>query len=369
MRALIGEKALHVRCGASNAERWGVFIMTSIEILFVSLQAFTAVLVVALLVANAQRGTRAREFEERAATREELTKIANQLTAKVAELEARVAGKDDLSAATVDLPRRDDLASALDPLPRTEDIRKVTEPLAHKTDLRDAVADLARKSDLQDVMKPYPTSADFNALMDSVLARQTSEVAHRLDTLAEEIAATHGGGGTSMALPPEIGGSITEKSVDAAIALFDASEDLVTAVAVPLAELPRDGGRSIVQHQQRCQAYIEKVLSARRTVHMLFPEGNPVRTSADAVCAAAEQMRDELRANYETMNRAALNGANPGTTSAQRLAFRQAEQRAVDAQSQYSEALTPVRETLNRAFDAYSTALNTQIHGTRNVSV
>ncbi len=341
--------------------------MTSIEIIFVSLQAFTAVLLVALLVANAQRGARAREFEERAATRDELTKTAKQLTAKLAELEARLAGKDDLAAATADLPRQADLSSALEPLPKSEDVRQAVEPLAHRTDLRDAVADLAKKSDLLDVMKPYPTSADFNALMDSVLARQTSEVAHRLDTLAEEIAATHHGNGTSMMLPPEIGGSITEKSVDAAIALFDASEDLVTAAAVPLAELPRDGGRSIAQHQQRCQSYIEKVLSARRAVHMLFPEGNPVRTSADAVCAAAEQMRDELRANYDTMNRAALNGANPGTTSAQRLAFRQAEQRAVDAQSQYSEALAPVRAALNEAFDAYSTALNTQIHGTRSV--
>ncbi len=342
--------------------------MSSLEIVLVSVQALTAVLLVALLVAHAQRSARAKRFEEHAATREELVKSAEGLAAKLSELEARLPGKADLESATADLPRKADLSSALDALPKTEDMARATEPLAHKTDLAEATAGLAKKSDLKDALRPYPTSADFSALMDSLLARQNSEVAHRLDTLAEEIAAvSHHGNGVTLPLGPEESASITQKSVDAAMALFDASEELVTAAAVPLSELPRDGGTSIHQHQHRCQANIDKVLSAQRAVHMLFPEGNPVRSSADAVCRGADQLRAVLRENYETMNRAALNGADPGRTSAQRLAFRQAEQRAVDAQQQYAEALEPVREDLGHAFEQYSAALNTQIHGTRSV--
>jgi len=340
--------------------------MTSIEIVLISIQGLTAILLVALLVANAQRSTRARQFEERAATRDELVKTADGLAAKLAELEGSLACKADLAAATADLPRRADLSSAIESLPKTDDMKQATESLARKTDVQDATTGLAKKSDLQDVLRPYPTSADFNALMDSLLSRQASEVAHRLDTLAEEIAAAAPQGNGSS-LPPEVDGSITQKSVDAAMTLFDASEELVTAAAVPLAELPRDGGSSITDHQHRCQTYIERVLTAQRAVHMLFPEGSSVRTSADAVCNAAGRMRDELRANYETMNRAALNGAVPGTTSAQRLVYRQAVQRAVDAQGQFAEAIEPVREDLGQAFERYSTALNSQIHGTKSV--
>ncbi len=336
--------------------------MSSIEIVLVSIQAFTAVLLVALLVVSAQRSSRAKQFEERAATREELANSTQGLAAKLAELEARLADKADLESAT------NDLSSALEALPKTEDMKQATESLAKKADLSDATASLAKKSDLQDVLRPYPTSADFSSLMDSLLARQTTEMNQRLDSLAKELASSsETDNGVSLPLGSNGASPITEKSVDAAMALFDASEDLITAAAVPLSELPRDGGVSIVDHQHRCQSNIDKVLSAQRAVQMLFPEGSPVRTSADSVCAATEQLRDALRANYETMNRAALNGADPGRTSAQRLAFRQAEQRAVDAQSQYTSALTPVRDDLGNAFDQYSTSLNTQIHGTRSV--
>jgi hypothetical protein len=343
--------------------------MTFIEIMLISVQVFTAVLLIVLMVKNAQQSARSQAFEERAATHSELARTAERLTARLEELEGRLPAKTDLQAAIADLPRRSDLSSALDSLPKTNDVIEATKPLAHKTDLKDATIDLAKKSDVEEALKPYPTNADFNALMDSLLARQTSEVAHRLDTLAEEIAASsQPSNGASMALPQDVSISITGKSVDAAMALFDATEELVTAAAVPLQELPRDGGVSIVEHQHRCQSRIENVLSAQRAVHMLFPEGNPVRTNADTVCASAVVMREELRSNYETMNRAALNGAEPGNTSAQRLAFRQAEQRAVDAQSQYTSALEPVRGELNQAFERYSAALNSQIHGTESVT-
>ena len=340
----------------------GVFIVTSFEIVLIGLQLSTAVMLVALLVANAKRAAQAREFEERAATHTELARTAERLTAQLEELEGRLAGKTDIETAIADLPRLTDLngatadlAAAVDTLPKAEDMTRAMEPLA-------------RKTDLQDALQPYPTSADFNALMESLLARQTSEVAHRLDILADEVTAvTQNGNGTAMPFPPEVGGAITQKSIDAAMALFDASEELITAAAIPLAELPRDGGASIVDHQQRCQSFIDNVLSAQRAVHMLFPEESPVRTGADAVCGAAERTRDALRANYETMNRAALNGADPGRTSMQRLAHRQAEQRALDAQSQYAQALAPVRDDLSQAFDHYSTALNTQIHGAKSV--
>lgn len=342
--------------------------MTAIEIMLLIIQVFTAVLLVVLFIKNAQRSALTQRFEERVATRDELAKTAERLTAKLAELEGHLAAKTDLEAATADLPRRADLSNALETLSKTEDLRLATEPLARTTDLRDATAGLAKKSDLQDALRPYPTSADFNALMESLLARQTSEVANRLDSLAEEIAAVaEQSNGGAAAFPLEVSGSITEKSVEAAMALFNASEELVTVAAVPLAELPRDGGASIVEHQHRFQTHIDNVLSAQRTVHMLFPEENLVRTSADTVCRAAERMRDELRANYETMNLAALNGAEPGNTSAQRLAFRQAEQRAADAQGQYADALAAPRDDLGQAFERYSTALNSQIHGTRSV--
>jgi len=343
--------------------------MTFVEIVLISIQALTAVFLIVLMVTSAKRSARAQAFEERAATHSELARTAERLATQLEELEGRLAAKTDLQTATADLPRRAELATAFDTLPKTDDMIRVTEPLAHKSDLKDATSGLAGKSDLQEALKPYPTSADFNALMDSLLARQTSEVAHRLDTLTDEIAAASlSGNGAPMALPQNVSSSITGKSVDAAMALFDASEELVTAAAVPLQELPRDGGVSIVEHQQRCQSRIENVLSAQRAVHMLFPEGNLVRTNADAVCAVAVRMREELRSNYETMNRAALNGAEPGNTSAQRLAFRQAEQRAVDAQSQYAAALKPVRDDLDQAFERYSTALNVQIHGTESIA-
>lgn len=342
--------------------------MTTIEIILVSIQGFTAVLLVALLVAHVQRAARARQFEAEAATRSELAKTADRLAAKVEDLESRLAAKTDLETATAELPRRSDLSDAIGTLPKVEHIREATEPLALKTDVRDATEALAKKSDLHDALRPYPTSADFNALMDSLLARQTSEVAHRLDTLAEEVAAAsaHGNGGSGL-LSTEAGEALTGKSIDAAMALFEAAEELVTEAEVPLEDLPRDGGASILRHQQRCLDTVVKVHSAERAVELLFPESNPVRATAHAVGGAADALREALRANDEVMRRAALNGAAPGTTSAQRLAHRQAEQRARNAQTEYAALLGPLRNQIGEAFEHYSEALNGQIHGTREV--
>lgn len=342
--------------------------MTTIEIILVSIQGFSAVLLVALLVATAQRAARARTFEEGAATRDELEKTAERLAAKVAELEERLAGKADLEAATAELPRRSDLSEAIGGLPKVEDVREATEPLAHRTDLREATEGLAKRSDVVEALKPYPTSADFNALMDSLLARQTSEVAHRLDTLAEEVAAmTSHDNGADNGFPPEVGESLTGKSIDAAMALFEAAEELLTDAGIPLEDLPRDGGASIKRHQEHCLETAAKVQSAERVVELLFAETSPVRETARALAAAAEAFREAMRGNTEVMGRAALNGAAPGTTSAQRLAHRQAEQRARDAQREYAELLAPLRFELGRAFDRYSDALNTQIHGTKTL--
>jgi len=153
----------------------------------------------------------------------------------------------------------------------------------------------------------------------------------------------------------------------AALELFDAAEELVTVAGVPLEDLPRDGGVSIQQHQSRAHEAVSRVLTAARNVDMLYPESSPICTAANGITDAAEALRDSMRSNQEVMERAALNGANPGTTSAQRLAFRHAEQRARDAQANYADALGPVRDQLGAAFEYLSEALNTQIHGTRQV--
>lgn len=343
--------------------------MTTIELMLVSIQGFSAVLLVALMVATAQRAARARQFEEGAATRDELQKTAERLEAKVADLESRLAGKSDLETATAELTRRSDLSEAIGTLPKVEDVRAATVPLAHKTDLREATEGLAKASDVVEALKPYPTSADFNALMDSLLARQTSEVAHRLDTLAEEVAAmaSHENGAEN-GFPPEVGQALTGKSIDAAMALFEAAEELITDAGVPLEDLPRDGGASIKRHQEHCLETAAKVQSAERAVELLFPAASPVREKARAIATAAQAFREAVRGNSDVMGRAALNGTAPGTTSAQRLAHRQAEQRARDAQREYAELLAPLRSQLGQAFDRYSESLNNQIHGTKTLN-
>jgi len=334
------------------------------DILLISLQGFTAVLLVALLVANAQRVSRARDFESKAATRSELAKSVNDLGEKLDALEQRLAGKTDLAEATTGLAKRDDVSEAVEPLSRTEDVERVTADLARRADLTAATESLAKVSDVQDALRDLPKTADFSALMDSLLVQQTTEVSHRLDTLSAELSTLAQSENGHAA---EISEAITEKSMDAALELFDAAEELVTVAGVPLEDLPRDGGVSIQQHQSRAHEAVSRVLTAARNVDMLYPESSPICTAANGITDAAEALRDSMRSNQEVMERAALNGANPGTTSAQRLAFRHAEQRARDAQANYADALGPVRDQLGAAFEYLSEALNTQIHGTRQV--
>jgi hypothetical protein len=340
--------------------------MATADILLISLQGFSAVLLVALLVYNARQAARSREFEAAAATRNELSATAKKLADRLDELESRLAAKTDLAEATTGLAKRDDLSEAVEPLSRSADVERATADLARKDDVTRATESLARASDLRDALRDIPTSADFSALVDSLLVRQTNEVAHRLDTLSAELSAlTHADAENGH--DSELRESLTQKSIEAALELFDAAEELVTVTSVPLEDLPRDGGASIRKHQARALDAVARVRTAGRGVDMLYPPSNPICTAAKGVTDAAETVRESMRANQEMMERAALNGAAQGTTSAQRLAYRNAEQRARDAQANYADALGPVRERLGGAFEVLSDALNTEIHGTRRV--